>query len=167
MTRANQISGRAYLTNGRAIGGSAIPDSVVSRPIDTGSSSITAEEGLQISLQSDWPSIGAEISTNTSGATRAYLRNNDNTTTIQEVDISSLSSGDAFTFDDVNLTAGDRHVIALDAEGSSWTRGFDTAGNYPYTSTDVDIVAALDQNQGVTAGSSVRVVNNIGNVGFS
>lgn len=29
MTRANQISGRAYLTNGRAIGGSAIPDSVV------------------------------------------------------------------------------------------------------------------------------------------
>jgi len=28
MTRANQISGRAYLTNGRAIGGSAIPDSV-------------------------------------------------------------------------------------------------------------------------------------------
>lgn len=31
MTRANQISGRAYLTNGRAIGGSAIPDSGVSR----------------------------------------------------------------------------------------------------------------------------------------
>jgi len=30
MTRANQISGRAYLTNGRAIGGSAIPDSLVS-----------------------------------------------------------------------------------------------------------------------------------------
>jgi len=30
MTRANQISGRAYLTNGRAIGGSAIPDSVLS-----------------------------------------------------------------------------------------------------------------------------------------
>lgn len=28
MTRANQISGRAYLNNGRAIGGSAIPDSV-------------------------------------------------------------------------------------------------------------------------------------------
>jgi len=32
MTRANPISERAYLTNGRAIGGSAIPDSVILQP---------------------------------------------------------------------------------------------------------------------------------------
>jgi len=48
MTRANQISERAYLTNGRAIGGSAIPDSELPQtqhrwPLKTGSGTTWAD----------------------------------------------------------------------------------------------------------------------------
>jgi len=142
-----------------------IPDSIVSRTDDDSTVTGTTQEfGLEISLKTDYPSIGARISTNTSGATRAYLVDSNNSE-IQTVDISSLSSNDAFTFDNVNLTSGNNFGIYLDAEGSTYDFGFADESNYPYTGTDIDIVGAYGKGD-FSGGQQPRAVNDIGNVGF-
>jgi len=140
---------------------SAIPDSVVSRPTDGSTFSSSEEDGLEFEAKADWPSIGVTISANSSGFTRAYLRDSSNNL-IQDVDISSLSAGDTFTFDDVNIQDGDIFRITIDAEGSSYTVGFVDESNYPYTSTDLDIIA----NQDGQTEQQPRCINDIGNVGF-
>jgi len=141
---------------------SAIPDSVVSREPDDLSFSFANEAGLKIETKSQWPSIGARISQNTTGATRAYLWDSSKSV-IDSVDISSLSPGNAFTFDNVNLQPNVEFYIVLDAEGNSFNLGFANVnpGNYPYTSTDVDIIG-----RDVNDGREPRGVNDIGNVGF-
>jgi len=143
----------------RVFGG--IPDSVVSRPTDGSTFSSSEEDGLEFEAKADWPSIGVTISANSSGFTRAYLRDSSNNL-IQDVDISSLSAGDTFTFDDVNIQDGDIFRITIDAEGSSYTVGFVDESNYPYTSTDLDIIA----NQDGQTEQQPRCINDIGNVGF-
>ena len=150
------------LVDGEEIG--VIPDSVVSRPDDDDSTSRDRAEGLEIELKSDWPSIGAEISNETSGVTEAQLRETDGGV-IDTADISGLSAGDAFTFDDVGLQSGENYVISVDAEGSDYTMGRAADDDYPYTSADVDIVGAFDEDNGLVD-TFVRAVNNIGNVGF-
>ena len=145
----------------------AIPDSVVSRPNDDDSTTRTEKEGLEIEVKSDWPSIGVEISNNSSGASTAYLQDS-NGNEIQTTDISELSSGDAFTFDEVNLQSGNKYRILLDDGGNSWTLGFTSGGlDYPYTSDDVDITATVENDDEVTTSDVVRAVDNIGNVGFN
>ena len=152
------------LVDGEEIG--VIPDSVVSRPGDNEITDDSEEQGLEIELKSDWPSIGAEISSNTSGVTRAYLRQTDETL-IEDVDISSLSAGDAFIFEDVDLKSGDKYIITVDAEGSSFTNGFTDPFEYPYTSDDVDITARYrGQNDPPIIDGQPAAINNIGNVGF-
>jgi len=144
---------------------SAIPDSVVSREEDDGDGTTSNQLGLEVELKSDWPSIGAEISNLTSGATRAYLQD-DSGSDIDSIDISDKSSGDSFTFDDVNLPSGERYRIVLDAEGSDYTRGFASDGdNYPYTTEDIDITGVVLDGD-ISTSDQARGVNHIGNVGF-
>ena len=153
------------LVDGEVLDG--IPDSVVSRPDDDNDTSSTANGGLHIELKTNWPSIGAEISNNTTGATKAYLYDLDNDSygsseLIDETDISGLSSGDAFAFKDVNLDSGQEYVIVVDAEGSSYTRGFSgDADDYPYEEDDIDIIGEASGGDVSTAVG--RGVNNIGN----
>ena len=143
--------------------GDAIPDSVVSRPEDTAKGTDNAERGKQIELKSDWPSIGARISSKTSGATRAYLRDND-FNLIDDVDISALSAGDTFTFDGVDLQSGQKYLISLDAEGADWENGDFSDADFPYTSEDVDITGrVVDSN---IDQERLQAINDIGNVGF-
>ena len=140
-----------------------VPDSVVSRPDDDASTTDDRERGLQIETKTEWPSIGARISNNTAGATTAYLREDDGTE-IDSLDISNLDTGDAFTFDDVDLEADTKYRIVIDAGGSDYTVGFfggDT--DYPYTSEDVDITSAI--TDGSTTNSPLTV-NDVGDVGF-
>ena len=120
----------------------ATPDSVVSRPDDDGTINDENEfVGLKIKLNSNWPSIGARVSNNTIGATRAYLWDN-NQNTIQSVDISELSSGDVFAFNDVDLQSGDEHYIVLDAEGAEYDLGWASVGEvFPIEGDDLDIIA--------------------------
>ena len=145
--------------------GSAIPDSVASRPNDDNSTNATGESGLEIETKTEWPSIGARISNNTTEATTAYLRTNDSTL-IESVDISTLSSGDTFTFDSVDLAANSTFRITLDAGGNEFTAGFILGGtDYPYTSEDIDITARIFDG-GDPEDSSAVAVNDIGNTGF-
>ena len=126
-----------------SVGIDAIPDSVVSRPDDNDDFSTDDERGLEIETKAEWPSIAARISNNTSGATRAYLRETDETL-IQDVDISGKSSGDIVVFEDVNLDETATYWITHDAEGGSYTAGFsDGATDYPYTSDDIDITGRV------------------------
>ena len=141
-----------------------IPDSVVAREDDNNSTSQTDNFGFEIELKADWPSIGARISNNTSGLTRAILQEDDGTN-IETIDISGLSAGEAFTFDDVDLQDGNKYRIITDAEGSSFTHGFfDGSQNYPYTTADIDITNRI-RDGSVDQGSPGNI-NDIGNVGF-
>ena len=146
-----------------SVGIDAIPDSVVSRPDDTESVERDEELGFVVELKDGWPSIGAEISSLTSGQTTAYLREEDGTL-IESQDISSLEAGDAFTFDDVNLTDGEKYQITLDADGSDYTQGKITDRGYPYTSDDIDIISRAIN--GESDENDESCINNIGNVGF-
>jgi len=143
--------------------GPEIPDSVVSRENDDQSFDQTVREGFEIEVKSDWQSIGARLSNLTSGLTVAYLQDS-NGSNIDTVDITGLTSGDAFTFNNVNLLSGNKYRIVADAEGSTFTEGLRNVSNYPYTSNDVDITnrvfdGALDQ-------ANVAILNDIGNTGF-
>ena len=149
-----------------SVGIDAIPDTVTSRPDDDDSFSDDRTRGKEIVLKSDWPSIGARISNNTSGPTIARLYEYDSDTDsyneIATVDVSGLSAGDPFAFDDVDLKDGDTHAIGLDAEGSSWDVGFFSDGDdFPYEGEDLDITGRffdgdVDQVQ-------TQAVNDVGN----
>jgi len=142
-----------------------IPDSVVTRPADRSTSGESNSRGLAISPASDFSAIGARISNNTTGVTRARVYNYSQSAYVKSVDISALSPGDAFTID-YGFDSGQDYGIELDANGSSYTIGFaGGAKDYPYTSTDVDIIAAsIDGSQ--STGDSAQGVNDIGNTGF-
>ena len=151
------------LIDGSEVG--AIPDSVVSRPDDDSTTSFIVDAGIEIQVKSNWPSIGARVSNNSSGTTRAYLLDADDGSLIDDVDISELSSGDAFTFKDVGLQDGEKYFITLDAEGSSYTLGFaEDEENYPYTSDDVDITDRVED--GSVKSGQIWAINDVGNVGF-
>lgn len=146
-----------------------IPDSVASRSTndsDNNSVSTTGDNGLVIETKSEWPSIGARISSNTSGATTARLEDNADGTLIASVDISGLASGDAFTFDNVDLIANKKYNILLNAEGSDYTNGyFDGTASYPYTSDDLDITARI--YKGTEDTINPINISEVGNVGFN
>ena len=147
---------------------SATPDTVTSRPDDDGDSSLDVKNGVQITTKTSWASFGAEISNRTEDATRAYIystdENGDADEELASTDISDKSAGDAFAFDDVNLDANEKYVIALDAEGSGWRRGIAVGeDNYPYEGDDVDFSGAVGAFPETADDIGVRVVNNIGN----
>ena len=140
------------------------PNSVTSRPNDDGITARSYETGLKIELKSDWQSIGAEISNNTSGVESAYLWDS-NQNTIASVDISGLASGGAFTFDNVGLLSGNQYYIVCDANGAEYDIGYygDINDPYPYTGDDLDIIARWFNGDDNT---TPVTVNNIGDVGF-
>ena len=143
----------------------AIPDSVASRPNDDSTQQRDGTEGLEIEAKDNWPSIGCRISENTSGVTMAYLEET-NEELIQSVDISGLSSGESFTFEDVNLLEGEKYFIRLDAEGDEYTLGFyDEPGGYPFESDAVDITGRVNDDGNVDT-DRPRSINDVGNTGF-
>ena len=153
-----------------SVGIDAIPDSVASRPDDDGDTTGPESAGAQVETKSVWPSVGARISANVDGATKAYIYEDDDNSQgqlIDDVDISSLTAGDAFTFDDVNLESNSKYHITIDAEGSEYTRGgnSDTANTYPYTSDDIDISARVFDGSASTDADIFNIVE-VGNVGF-
>jgi len=162
MTRAVDINGRGVRVEGRGVGiGSAIPDSVTSRPDDDSTLSRSTTHGIEITLKSDYPEqIGARYSSLTSGATKAYLEDKSSGTILDTVDISSLSSGDTFFFNNVSLNDGDTLFMYVDAEGSSFTVGFNNIDNFPYTGPDLDITKGFVDGG---AGGATRCLNDIGN----
>lgn len=147
-----------YLSAGK----DAIPDSVNSRPNDDQNTGNTSSFGLVINPNESFEGVGARISNNTTGVTRSRLYDYSAGSYIETVDISALSSGDAFKFDST-IDEGVDYGIEVDDSGNSYTVGYrsdETA--YPYSGTDIDIIArSVDASQNSSA--DVIGVNDIGN----
>jgi len=145
-----------------------IPDSVVSRdPDNNNSAGITDAVGLRIAVSQDWSRIGGELSSNVSGVTRAYVYRVSDGQLLGDADISSLTAGDTFTVDlDTALSAGDEANFVVDAEGASYTTGFDDNPSYPYTSSDGNLeIINGGWNQQDTTPNAFCILT-VGNVGF-
>ena len=147
-----------------SVGMDAIPDGVVSRPDDD--DAITGRDdsnGHVFNSESDYSAIGARISNNTSGVTRARLYDYVADAYIETIDISNLSSGDAFAFES-EISANQDYGIEVDAEGEGYTLGFASGeDNYPYTTEDIDIDIVAQSRDGESRTGQAQAVNDIGN----
>lgn len=143
--------------------GPAIPNSVVSRPADNNTVSDTNTGGLEFSTSQEWSDFQAEISGNCSGMTRAYIDESDGTR-VADTDVSGLSSGDVVTFSGVSLTANLTYLIYMDAEGGTWTQGFNGSPSFPYTSSDGNLEITSGYYADSTVTGSVNGFVTIGNI---
>jgi hypothetical protein len=166
MSRGVDINGRGVRVAGRGVGvGSAIPDSVVERDPGNSSASRTGKRGIEIAVGSDYGEFGqikAKISNNVSGVTRAQILKMSDSSVVDEQDVSGLSASDVFTFDAV-LQQNTNYSVILDAEGSSYTAGFDTDPSFPYSdpNIDIDIVGGVRAG-GTTSASDPSVILGVG-----
>jgi len=137
------------------------PDTVISRPLDTGAGGPASDKrGLQVRANSDFDVVGARISRNTSGVTRAYLFDVSAGGIIDETDLSGLSGGDTFKLS-ASMSAGQLYNILCDAEGSGYTIGFlGGSGGLIDNNKDFDIEDGINNT---TQSASYQVVNDIGN----
>jgi len=139
---------------------STIPDSITSRTADDSSGSRTVRAGVGFVPITQWPDIGARISSMSSGVTKAYLINSNNNV-IESTNVNG-TSGETFKFTDVNLQPNNKYAIAVDAGGGTWTRGFTDDAGYPYPGPDLDITEGyIDGFDGPS--QQPRAVNDIGN----
>jgi len=143
-----------------------IPDSVVSRESDDSSFSTDIKFGVRFDTAVDWPKIGAKLSSNHSGGTRAYLYAEASGSLVDDVDISGISAGDTFVFDNAALTGGDSYRIVVGAEGSTYNSGIDDNPTFPYTSPDGDLTITGGANDATTISSDAHNIIELGNVGF-
>jgi len=167
--RRVQHDGQIHAFHDRVGPGSAIPDSVVSRPNDDRTFNNSGKFGLQIETSQEWPDIGARISANPSGYTTAYVYDVSDGSLMGSTDISSLSPGDTFTVGlGTPLSAGSTYNFVLDAGGSNMAHGSLNFGNYPYTSSDgnLQLVDGAEGETGTPSGSDAINFVEIGNVGF-
>jgi hypothetical protein len=179
MTRAHysaeEMYRRARWNGGVSFDGNvlrSIPDSVVTRPNDDGSVNSSEDFGVLIETSQTWPDIGARLSQNVAGLTRAYVYRVSDGQLMGDVDISSLSAGDAFTVGlDTGLSANTQYTVVADAEGADHTIGTLDESNIslPYTSSDGNL-SIVDNAQGSSAfGTNDDMVNilEVGDVGFA
>lgn len=140
----------------------AIPDSVVSRDADNNSVSTTKPHGIMINSAVTWPKIQGRISQNVSGANRVILTEVGGSQIATE-DVSGLTSGDVFTISNISLSANTDYTIELDANGASFTIGFDSDATYPYTSADGDL-SIVDGAKNAASNNAASCINEVGNI---
>lgn len=117
--------------------GPDIPSSVVSRTQDDNVSTGLAEKrGLAFVSDDDWAEIEGVISANTVGLTTAYIYRISDQTLMDSVDISGLSAGDTFRFDNAGLSANTDYAMVADAGGANYDGGQLEPQNFPYESSD-------------------------------
>jgi len=142
-----------------------LPTTVTSRPNDnTSLGSRSSSRGLVVNPNSDFDKFGARISNNTSGVTRARLFDYSQAAYVETIDISGLTSGDAFTFSTA-VNAGENYGVEVDDFGNDFTIGFASGRrDYPFTGVDFDIIDF--SSGGTRADGAVQGVNDIGDVGL-
>jgi len=138
-----------------------VPNSVVSRPADDDWASSSGPDGLRIETKSEWPSIGAKLSANTSNVTDAVLTRVSDGTEIDRIDVSNLGAGDTFTFDNVDLAANETFDMELENTSGDFANGYNTSVSFPYTTADVDIIGRAGGGTALVAS-----LNDVGNTGF-
>lgn len=142
----------------------AIPDSVVSRIDDDGSTSNSGSFGPTINPNDEFERFGVRVSTNTTGFSRFRIYDYSQKSYVHTKDISNLTSGDAFTVE-FAIDQGTDYGLEIDNNGSSYTVGFYSgsgSSDYPITSTDIDIVGRSSNGTKETDNDYIGI-NDIGN----
>jgi hypothetical protein len=147
--------------------GPNIPDSVVSRPTDNNFGSLSGKFGVRINSNVEWPSIGAELSSNYAGASTAYIHRVSDGQLMGQTDISALSAGDVFTVNNVDLAANTDYNFVVDNGGSGYTNGNYDSPSLPYTSSDGDLSIINGANGEQGPSSSLNNLVRVGDVGLS
>ena len=120
-----------------------IPDRSVCRVDDNGSTTEeTRKRGVSFETSDEWLDFDIQISSETSGVTRAYIHDTSDGSLVADKDISGKSGGDVVSFESVNLEAESEYAAVLDAEGSDYTEGFENEGEWqpPLASDDGELV---------------------------
>lgn len=168
MTRAVDVERRGVRVNGRSVGvGSAIPDTVVSRPADTFQSNTgqTSDIGLVFETSQEWPDIQLKISTDTNTASddTAVIERDSDGVEVQTADASDLSGGAVVTVSDANLSANTKYRMFLrNSNGNQWGQ-YDSA-SFPYTSTDGNLSITAGWFIGSERTSDIYGISQIGNI---
>ena len=148
-----------------SVGIDAIPDTSVSRPDDEDvGEGETVKRGLVINSDISWPSIDAKLSANVSGLTKAYIYESEGGNLIGDKDISDLSSGDVFRFDDVDLDPDTDYNLVGDAEGSEYTRGDLRDADFPFESEDGDlriVDGGINEDDTISTASNFVEIGNL------
>jgi hypothetical protein len=153
----------------------AIPDSVVSRPTDdsTFNGSAGNEIGLRITTDVEFPSIGAELSTNTIDPSTANIYRVSDGTLKGTTDISGLTAGDTFVVNGVDLqphdgTLATTYNFVITNQSTNLKFGFFSSASYPFTSSDgnLTITKQADGPTGTFSSGNVSCFSRVGDVGF-
>ena len=158
-----------------SVGIDAIPDFLVSRPDDNSTQSgETKAFGVEITTTETWEKIDAKISSNVDGATRALInrvddRANEDFERIATKDISDLSAGDAFRFDDLSedITDDETYQFLLDADNNDYVRGwYDEDDQFPYNSDEdaITIERGIGSDGTFTSQNASYNILEIGNI---
>jgi len=144
---------------------SAVPNTQITRPTDNDSNSVSSKSGLVINPNVSLNGIKAELSSDLSGVTTAYVEEVATGTTLGTTSISSLSSGDTFRVDGITMDSGTDYMLLVDAGGSSYTQGIHNSSSYPLTGPAFDVTerAFIGSPQG---GGAYLNFNNLRNLGF-
>ena len=143
-------------------GVSAIPDTQITRPADDFQGSSSNMLGVVVNPNVDIDGVKAEISTNTTGATQAYLLDSGGVE-LDSQDISTLNPGDTFSFE-ASLTTGNDYSVAVDDNGADYTYGRYESPSFPYTGEAFDIPESYNSSGNTT--SLFFVLNNIRNLNY-
>jgi hypothetical protein len=110
----------------------------VDRPDDNAAPATSGKFGLLVNFDVEIESLSVEVSSNTSGATTAYVRESDGSRISSE----PISGGIA-EFDNLGLQPSTDYQIKIDAGGEQYTLGEYDSASYPYSGEIGDIVAGL------------------------
>jgi hypothetical protein len=142
----------------------AIPDSVVSRPVDGNSSNDSAAVGIQVSTTQAWTDIQVKISEKTEPSS-------DETLVVSEVggseiankDISGSSSGDVITLSNIDLSADTNYIFEIKSS-TSRKRGFVNSTNGPFDSSDGNLTIVSGYFRGSPISDFYHSIVTVGNI---
>lgn len=128
----------------------------LSRSTDTTTTNVTGKYGLVINPNETIDYLSADISEQTSGATKAYIDD----TSGNNIATSDVVSG-TFEFEGVTLSQGVKYYVRVDNEGSGHTIGYNASLSLPINGTPFDIVAGVSSTE---KNDRVFAINNITNI---
>ncbi len=131
--------------------------SPTSRSTDNTSGSTSDKHGLEINPNEDMAQVAADISSNTSGHTTAYVTDTGGSV-LASTDISGVGSGGSFSINQ-SLSSGTSYYLVVDAGGSSYTLGQNDSDSHPTTGDKIDIEAGVYNGTGTSTSDSYTVNN--------
>jgi len=149
------------------LGGSAIPDSVVSRVADDDTGlGASPPRGIKFSVSQNWPDFQARLSQNqtTLSDNHDMVIGDTNGTILARESVVGLSANDVVTFTGVNLSANNSYHVSLEStDGDTFDYAYNTSPSFPYTSSDGNLSIINGWVNGST-NSSPYCISEIGNI---